>query len=75
MTESTAKAVCVTGGSGYIGSWLVSPPLARGQRSQLQEEKETKHLEALEGAETRLRLFQMDLLDYDSIVAAVSVGI
>ncbi|GJR35298.1 cinnamoyl-CoA reductase 1 [Tanacetum coccineum] len=30
MTESTAKAVCVTGGSGYIGSWLVSLLLARG---------------------------------------------
>ena len=36
------------------------------------DEKETKHLEALEGAESRLRLFQIDLLDYDSIVAALT---
>lgn len=37
-----------------------------------EDENETKHLEALEGAEARLRLFQIDLLDYDSIAAAVS---
>ncbi|PWA47839.1 NAD(P)-binding Rossmann-fold superfamily protein [Artemisia annua] len=66
MTQSTVKVVCVTGGSGYIGSWLISLLLDR------EDENETKHLEALEGAETRLRLFQMDLLDYGSIVAAVS---
>ncbi|KAI8523525.1 hypothetical protein RHMOL_Rhmol13G0081000 [Rhododendron molle] len=36
------------------------------------DEKETKHLESLEGAESRLRLFQIDLLDYDSLVAAVN---
>ncbi|PWA60783.1 NAD(P)-binding Rossmann-fold superfamily protein [Artemisia annua] len=77
MTESTVKVVCVTGGSGYIGSWLVSLLLDRGYTvnatvKDLKDENETKHLEALEGAETRLRLFQMDLLDYDSIAAAVS---
>ncbi|GJT61053.1 cinnamoyl-CoA reductase 1 [Tanacetum coccineum] len=37
-----------------------------------EDEKETKHLQALEGAETRLRLFEIDLLDYESIVKAVS---
>ncbi|KAJ4840498.1 hypothetical protein Tsubulata_000428 [Turnera subulata] len=36
-----------------------------------EDEKETKHLEALEGAETRLRLHQIDLLDYESIAAAI----
>ncbi|PKI11371.1 hypothetical protein CRG98_049545, partial [Punica granatum] len=35
------------------------------------DETETKHLQALDGAETRLRLFQIDLLDYDSLVAAI----
>ncbi|PWA60784.1 NAD(P)-binding Rossmann-fold superfamily protein [Artemisia annua] len=77
MTQSTVKVVCVTGGSGYIGSWLISLLLDRGYTvnatvKDLKDENETKHLEALEGAETRLRLFQMDLLDYGSIVAAVS---
>lgn len=37
-----------------------------------EDEKETKHLLALEGAESRLRLFQIDLLNYDSIVAAMT---
>ncbi|GJR07152.1 hypothetical protein Tco_0530136 [Tanacetum coccineum] len=59
-----------------LGSGGQRPQRGSGQRPDPnEEEKETKHLEALEGAETRLRLFQMDLLDYDSIVAAVSVGI
>ncbi|CAK9153541.1 unnamed protein product [Ilex paraguariensis] len=107
------EAVCVTGGSGYIGSWLVRFLLERGYTvhatvkdlstrtltnlrfhqllgvsllgfllvcnlnfskfcSDLDDEKETKHLEALEGANSLLRLFQIDLLDYDSIVAAVN---
>lgn len=71
-----SERVCVTGGSGYIGSWLVRLLLDRGYTvhatvKDLKDEKETKHLQALEGAESRLRLFQIDLLDYDSIVAAV----
>lgn len=71
------EVVCVTGGSGYIGSWLVSLLLARGYTvhatvKDLNDERETKHLKALEGADIGLRLFQIDLLDYDSIVAAVT---
>ncbi|OWM66667.1 cinnamoyl-CoA reductase 1-like [Punica granatum] len=71
-----AKVVCVTGGSGCIGSWLVRLLLERGYTvhatvQNLKDETETKHLQALDGAETRLRLFQIDLLDYDSLVAAI----
>ncbi|KAG9160510.1 hypothetical protein Leryth_023336 [Lithospermum erythrorhizon] len=70
------EVVCVTGASGYIGSWIVCFLLQKGYTvhgtlQNINDEKETKHLEALEGAESRLRLFQMDLLDYDSIVAAI----
>ena len=36
-----------------------------------EDETETKHLEAMEGADTRLCLCEMDLLDADSIAAAV----
>ncbi|OWM66671.1 cinnamoyl-CoA reductase 1-like [Punica granatum] len=76
MTDE-AKLVCVTGGSGCIGSWLVRLLLERGYTvhatvQNLKDETETKHLQALEGAETRLLLFQIDLLDYDSLVSAIS---
>ncbi|EOY34586.1 PREDICTED: cinnamoyl-CoA reductase 1 [Theobroma cacao] len=71
------EVVCVTGASGSIGSWLVKLLLARGYTvhgtvKNLRDEKETKHLESLEGAESRLRLFQIDLLDYDSIATAIN---
>ncbi|KAL3518020.1 hypothetical protein ACH5RR_020609 [Cinchona calisaya] len=57
------EVVCVTGGSGYT---------VRATVKNLRDEKETKHLEALEGAESRLRLFEIDLLNYDSIAAAIT---
>lgn len=68
--------VCVTGGSGFIGSWLVRLLLDRGYVvhatvKNLQDEGETKHLQALGDADTRLRLFQMDLLDPASVRPAV----
>ncbi|KAK9998290.1 hypothetical protein SO802_017893 [Lithocarpus litseifolius] len=71
------EVVCVTGGSGCIGSWLVRELLHRGYNvhatvQDLKDENETKHLEGLEGAETRLHLFQIDLLDYPSILRAVN---
>lgn len=71
------EVVCVTGGSGFIGSWLLCLLLQRGYTvhatvKDLGDEKETKHLLALEGAELRLRLFEMDLLNYGSIVAAMT---
>nr|CAB3474680.1 unnamed protein product [Digitaria exilis] len=65
---SGSHLVCVTGGSGFIGSWLVRLLLDRGYTvnatvKNLEDEGETKHLQALDGADARLRLFQMDLLD------------
>ncbi|XP_074559639.1 cinnamoyl-CoA reductase CAD2-like [Curcuma longa] len=71
-----ANVVCVTGGSGFIGSWLVRLLLDRGYTVQatvmrLGDESETAHLRSLPGASDRLRLFQIDLLDSDSILAAI----
>ncbi|CAA6654708.1 unnamed protein product [Spirodela intermedia] len=69
------RRVCVTGGSGFIGSWLVRFLLEKGYAVHAtvkdHEEGETKHLLDLPGAASGLRLFQIDLLDYDSILAAV----
>lgn len=74
--DSGGELVCVTGGSGFIGSWLVRLLLDRGYTvhatvQNLQDEGETKHLQALDGAATRLRLFQMDLLDPASVRPAI----
>ncbi|KAF8781300.1 hypothetical protein HU200_000560 [Digitaria exilis] len=68
--------VCVTGGSGFIGSWLVCRLLDHGYSvhatvKNIQDERETKHLQALDGAASRLRLLEMDLLDPASVRAAV----
>ncbi|XP_050367475.1 phenylacetaldehyde reductase [Argentina anserina] len=76
MSKQGGEVVCVTGGSGCIGSWVVRLLLDRGYTvhatvQDLSDDGETKHLEALEGAPARLRLFQIDLLDYASISAAV----
>ncbi|MQL74909.1 hypothetical protein Taro_007282 [Colocasia esculenta] len=73
---SEALIVCVTGGSGFIGSWLVRLLLEKGCTvhatvKDLDDAGETKHLCDLHGAATRLHLFQIDLLDYSSLLAAI----
>ncbi|XP_008792164.2 phenylacetaldehyde reductase-like [Phoenix dactylifera] len=76
LEMSSEGRVCVTGGSGFIGSWVIRLLLERGYTvhatvKDLNDEGETKHLLGLDGASQRLRLFQIDLLDYTSILAAV----
>ncbi|KAL1558353.1 phenylacetaldehyde reductase-like [Salvia divinorum] len=77
MADKKGEVVCVIGASGFIGSWIVHLLLHRGYSvratvKNLGDERETKHLEAIEGADSHLRLFQIELLDYDSIAAAIS---
>ncbi|XP_039170864.1 phenylacetaldehyde reductase-like [Eucalyptus grandis] len=69
-------AVCVTGASGYIASWLVKLLLQRGYTVKASvrdpnDPKKVEHLLALDGAKDRLRLFKADLLEegsFDPIV-------
>ncbi|KAJ3709196.1 hypothetical protein LUZ61_012901 [Rhynchospora tenuis] len=82
MSVKGDKCVCVTGGSGFIGSWLVHFLLDRGYTvhatvMDLENENETKHLMAMEGAADRLKLFQMHLLDPSSVLAPIkgTVGV
>ncbi|XP_031273714.1 tetraketide alpha-pyrone reductase 1-like isoform X2 [Pistacia vera] len=75
VTE-TNKAVCVTGASGYIASWLVKFLLQRGYtvRASVRDPKDTKkteHLLALDGAKERFRLFKADLKEEGSFDSAV----
>ncbi|XP_027354952.1 cinnamoyl-CoA reductase 1 [Abrus precatorius] len=76
MRSETGKVVCVTGGSGFIASWIVKFLLQRGYtvRATVRDPsnpKKVKHLVELEGAEERLQLFKADLLEegsFDSVI-------
>ncbi|KAF3790263.1 Dihydroflavonol-4-reductase [Nymphaea thermarum] len=71
------KLVCVTGGAGYVASWLIMRLLQRGYsvratiRSGQQFHEETKHIESLEGAKERLEIVDADLSKPGSYDAAV----
>ncbi|KAK9913028.1 hypothetical protein M0R45_036855 [Rubus argutus] len=65
------KVVCVTGGSGYIASWLVKLLLQQGYTVKAtvrdpNDPKKAQHLLSLDGAKERLHLFKADLLEEGS---------
>ncbi|XP_016168823.1 dihydroflavonol 4-reductase [Arachis ipaensis] len=70
------KVVCVTGGSGYIASWIIKFLLQRDYtvRATVRDPsnpKKVEHLLKLESAKERLQLFKADLLEegsFDSVV-------
>ncbi|KAJ1291762.1 hypothetical protein BS78_02G341200 [Paspalum vaginatum] len=75
--KARSRVVCVTGGGGYIGSWLVRKLLGRGcvvhaTLRSLADEKKTGMLRALPGAAERLRLFEADVYDADSFEPAIA---
>nr|AEN69002.1 dihydroflavonol 4-reductase [Chrysanthemum x morifolium] len=66
MKEDSPAIVCVTGASGFIGSWLVMRLLERGYsvRATVRDPgdmKKVKHLLELPKAETNLALWKADL--------------
>ncbi|KAK4486774.1 hypothetical protein RD792_006644 [Penstemon davidsonii] len=67
--------VCVTGAGGYIASWLIKLLLSDGYtvHGTVRNPGDDKnaHLKNLENAPEKLKLFKADLLDFDSILAAV----
>ncbi|KAF7833718.1 cinnamoyl-CoA reductase [Senna tora] len=76
MSSSEGKVVCVTGGSGYIASWLVKLLLHRGYTVKAtvrdpSDPKKVEHLLKLDGAKERLHLIKANLLEegsFDSVV-------
>ncbi|GKU85330.1 hypothetical protein SLEP1_g10 [Rubroshorea leprosula] len=65
------QTVCVTGASGFIGSWLIMRLLERGYsvRATVRDpanEKKVKHLLDLPNAKTHLTLWKADLADEGS---------
>ncbi|CAN6174821.1 unnamed protein product [Urochloa humidicola] len=67
--------VCVTGGGGFIASWLVKLLLSRGYavHATLRDPGNPRnaHLKELDKAPENLRLFKADVLDYDTLTPAV----
>ncbi|XP_039795733.1 phenylacetaldehyde reductase-like [Panicum virgatum] len=75
-SASPPRRVCVTGGGGFIASWLVKLLLSRGYavHATVRDPSDPKnaHLRRLEGAPESLLLFKADVLDRDALAAAVA---
>nr|UUJ74924.1 cinnamoyl-CoA reductase [Cephalotaxus hainanensis] len=75
MNQSRVETVCVTGAGGFVASWIVKLLLQRGYnvRGTVRDHGDAKneHLKNLEGAKEGLNILKADLLDYDSILAAI----
>ncbi|XP_060208412.1 vestitone reductase-like isoform X2 [Lycium barbarum] len=78
MEEVKEKGkVCLTGGSGYLGSWMVTRLLQVGYsvnttiRSHPDCKKDVSYLTNLPGAQERLHIFNADLARPESFKAAI----
>ncbi|CAI9101149.1 OLC1v1038408C1 [Oldenlandia corymbosa var. corymbosa] len=70
------KIVCVTGGSGYLGSFLIKKLLEKGftvhaTLRNLGEEVKVRFLKSLPYADSRLVLFQADIYNPDEFAPAI----
>ncbi|XP_054783129.1 vestitone reductase-like isoform X2 [Prosopis cineraria] len=76
MEEATGR-VCVTGGTGFIGSWIVKRLLEVGYsvnttiRSHPEHKKDVSFLTNLPGASQRLQILKADLSDPESFKEAI----
>ncbi|KAG8382141.1 hypothetical protein BUALT_Bualt05G0045800 [Buddleja alternifolia] len=76
MEKDNNVKVCVTGGSGYLGSWLIKKLLEKGYivhatSRNLGENLKTGLLKSLPNAETRLKLFQADIYNPQEFEPAI----
>ncbi|XXG45440.1 hypothetical protein AAC387_Pa02g0523 [Persea americana] len=68
-------SVCVTGAGGFVASWLVKLLLSKGYmvHGTVRDpgDEKNSHLKRLEKAQENLILFKANLLDYNSLCAAI----
>ncbi|EXB52642.1 hypothetical protein L484_022419 [Morus notabilis] len=75
--EGEKGAVCVTGGAGYIASWLIMRLLDHGYsvrttvRSNPEHNEDPSFLKSVPGAAEKLKIFYADLDDPESFGAAI----
>ncbi|GKV00316.1 hypothetical protein SLEP1_g13026 [Rubroshorea leprosula] len=75
--EGGKGSLCVTGGTGFIASWLVMRLLQQGYcvhatiRTHPEQIRDTSFLTNLPGANERLKIFKADLSNPDSFYAAI----
>ncbi|GAB4850592.1 NADPH-cytochrome p450 reductase [Ancistrocladus abbreviatus] len=73
---ASSQTVCVTGAGGFIASWLVKFLLDKGYTvkgtARNPDDPKNGHLREIEGAKERLILCKADLLDYESLKAAIN---
>ncbi|XVF22716.1 hypothetical protein REPUB_Repub12eG0194900 [Reevesia pubescens] len=75
--EGDKGTVCVTGGTGYIASWLIKMLLEQGYfvhttiRADPENKRDISFLTSLPGADEKLKIFKADLNDPDSFDAAI----
>ncbi|KAH0450182.1 hypothetical protein IEQ34_020874 [Dendrobium chrysotoxum] len=74
--KSETGRVCVTGAGGFIASWLVKLLLSKGYKvhGTVRDPSNEKndHLKKLDKATENLQLFKAELLDYNTVEAAIS---
>ncbi|XP_058073380.1 cinnamoyl-CoA reductase 1-like isoform X2 [Magnolia sinica] len=68
--------ICVTGAGGFLASWVVKLLLSKGYmvHGTVRDPADEKnaHLKKLENSLENLQLFKANLLDYDSLCAAIA---
>ncbi|KAK9015892.1 hypothetical protein V6N11_006982 [Hibiscus sabdariffa] len=75
--EEDKGTVCVTGGTGFIASWLIRRLLQEGYsvhttvRPDPENKRDLSFLTSLPGADEKLKIFSADLSDPDSFDAAI----
>lgn len=68
------ETVCVTGANGFIGSWIIRTLIEKGYtkiHASIYPGSDPTHLLKLPGSDSKIKIFEADLLDSDAISRAI----